>query len=189
MKNLNIMLTIAILVVYIVLGILYESFIHPLTILSGLPAAAFGALLTLYLFDMDLNIYGFVGLLLLIGLVKKNAIMQIDFALHAQRERGLTPAEAIYAGCVTRFRPIMMTTLAAMLGAIPMAIGYGAGGEARKPLGMCVVGGLLFSQSMTLYLTPVVYLFLDGLTGRKRAKAAAPSPVEPIHGEAPGATA
>ncbi len=189
MKNLNIMLTIAILVVYIVLGILYESFIHPLTILSGLPSAAFGALLTLYLFDMDLNIYGFVGLLLLIGLVKKNAIMQIDFALHAQRERGLTPAEAIYAGCVTRFRPIMMTTLAAMLGAIPMAIGYGAGGEARKPLGMCVVGGLLFSQSMTLYLTPVVYLFLDGLTGRKRAKAAVASPVEPIHGEAPGATA
>ena len=171
LKNLNVMLIVALLVVYIVLGVLYESFIHPLTILSGLPSAAFGALLTLYLFDMDLNIYGFVGLLLLIGLVKKNAIMQIDFALHAQRDRGLAPADAIYAGCVARFRPIMMTTLAAMFGAIPMAIGYGAGGEARKPLGMCVVGGLFFSQAMTLYLTPVVYIFLDGLRGNKSGKS------------------
>ena len=166
MQNLGLLLLVAVLVVYIVLGVLYESFIHPLTILSGLPAAAFGALLTLYVFKMELNVYAFVGLILLVGLVKKNAIMQIDFALEAQRSRGLSPERAIFEGCLARFRPIMMTTLAALLGAVPIATGYGAGGESRKGLGLAVVGGLLFSQSVTLYLTPVVYTYLDGLTQR-----------------------
>jgi HAE1 family hydrophobic/amphiphilic exporter-1 len=158
--NLWTLLVVAILVVYIVLGILYESYIHPLTILSGLPSAGFGALLTLHLLHMDLNIYAFVGLIMLIGIVKKNAIMQIDFALDAERE-GLKPMDAIYHGCLVRFRPIMMTTMAALLGAVPIAIGYGAGGEARQPLGVVVVGGLLFSQLVTLYLTPVFYTYLS----------------------------
>jgi HAE1 family hydrophobic/amphiphilic exporter-1 len=166
-SNLTLLLGIAILVIYIVLGILYESYIHPLTILSGLPSAVFGALLTLYLFKMDLNIYGFVGLIMLIGIVKKNAIMQIDFALAAERNEGKAPLEAIYQGCLVRFRPIMMTTMAALLGSLPIALGYGAGGEARQPLGMAVVGGLLFSQLITLYLTPVVYTYLAGLTQPK----------------------
>ena len=161
MANLTVLLTVAILVVYIVLGALYESYLQPLTILSGLPSAGMGALATLLIFKVDLNIYSFVGLIMLIGIVQKNAIMQVDFALEAER-RGLSPVDAVFEGCLIRFRPIMMTTTAAFLGAIPMALGYGAGGEARRPLGLAVAGGLLFSQLMTLYLTPVVYSYLSG---------------------------
>ncbi len=178
--NLMLLLLVAILVVYIVLGILYESFVHPITILSGLPSAGFGALLTLYLFGLDLNIYSFVGLILLIGIVKKNAIMQIDFALEAERNRNLSSYDAIFQGCVTRFRPIMMTTMAALFGALPIALGHGAGGEARRPLGLCVVGGLLFSQLITLYLTPVVYLYLARLQSRSESPATARAMAEPL---------
>jgi HAE1 family hydrophobic/amphiphilic exporter-1 len=170
LTNLWILLIVAILVVYIVLGILYESYIHPLTILSGLPSAGFGALLTLYLFHIDLSIYAFVGLIMLIGIVEKNAIMQIDFALDAERNDNLTPMEAIYQGCLIRFRPIMMTTMAALLGAVPIAVGYGAGGEARQPLGLVVVGGLIFSQLVTLYLTPVFYTYMAALQSWLKGK-------------------
>ncbi len=169
LTNLAVLLVIAILVVYIVLGMLYESYIHPLTILSGLPSAAFGALVTLMVFHMDLNIYAFVGIIMLIGIVEKNAIMQIDFALEAER-RGMTSEEAIYQGCLIRFRPIMMTTMAAMLGAVPIAIGARAGGEARQPLGLVVVGGLLFSQLVTLYLTPVVFTYMAQLQRALQAR-------------------
>jgi HAE1 family hydrophobic/amphiphilic exporter-1 len=176
LSNLAILLVIAVLVVYIVLGILYESYIHPLTILSGLPSAAFGALVTLLVFRIDLNIYAFVGMIMLIGIVEKNAIMQIDFALDAER-KGASPEQAIYQGCLIRFRPIMMTTLAAMLGAVPIAVGYGAGGEARRPLGLVVVGGLFFSQLVTLYLTPVFFIYMAQLqTWLKTRRRIAPEP-------------
>jgi HAE1 family hydrophobic/amphiphilic exporter-1 len=174
LSGLGLLLVMAVFVIYVVLGILYESFIHPITILSGLPSAGFGALLTLYLFhlaslrgwvspllDMSLDVYGFVGIIMLIGIVKKNAIMMIDFALVAQRKEGKSPADAIYEGCLVRFRPIMMTTMAALMGTLPIALGFGAGAEARRPLGVSVVGGLVFSQFVTLFLTPVFYIYME----------------------------
>ncbi len=184
MRGLGWILALAIFVIYVVLGILYESFIHPLTILSGLPSAGFGALLTLLIFKADLDIYAFVGIIMLVGLVKKNGIMMVDFAVEARREREVTAADAIYEACLVRFRPIMMTTMAALMGTLPIAMGWGAGAEARRPLGLAVVGGLLVSQTLTLYVTPVFYLYMemmqDWLKRRKTTKIAAPS----MHGAA-----
>ncbi|MFZ5625197.1 MAG: efflux RND transporter permease subunit [Gemmatimonadota bacterium] len=178
-QGLLVLLCIAIFVIYLVLGILYESFIHPLTILSGLPFAGFGALLTLLVFGMDLSIYAFVGIILLVGLVKKNAIMMIDFAIEAERKEGKNAEAAILEACLVRFRPIMMTTMAALMGTLPIALGAGAGAESRRPLGVAVVGGLAFSQFVTLYLTPVIYTYFDKLRRRKGGSTAtteAPAP-------------
>jgi hydrophobic/amphiphilic exporter-1 (mainly G- bacteria), HAE1 family len=165
-NDLGWLLLVSIVVIYLILGILYEDFIHPLTILSGLPAAGFGALITLLIFHVELNLYSFIGIILLVGIVKKNGIMLVDFAIMSQRTEGKSPAEAIYAACIVRFRPIMMTTMAALIGTLPIALGGGVGSEARRPLGIAIVGGLLFSQILTLYLTPVFYIYLEALRQR-----------------------
>ena len=205
--GLGLLLIMALVVIYIVLGILYESFIHPFTILYGLPSAGFGALLALELFhlgaqkhwlsprfDMELNIYGFIGVIMLIGIVKKNAIMMIDFALQVQRTEGKSAAEAIYQGCLVRFRPIMMTTAAALMGTLPIAFGRGAGGDSRRALGIAVVGGLLFSQVVTLLLTPVLYIYMDHakdrlvrLFGKRHVNGSEPAPSShgPVAGGGP----
>ena len=182
--GLGLLLLMAILVAYIILGILYESFVHPITILSALPFAGFGALATLWVFHVELSLYAFVGIIMLVGLVKKNGIMMVDFAIE-RRRHGAAPEEAIFDACMTRFRPIMMTTLAALMGTLPIALGVGAGSESRRPLGLAVVGGLLFSQLITLYATPVFYLYLERLrTHPRRRPAGAPALPELPNGHA-----
>jgi HAE1 family hydrophobic/amphiphilic exporter-1 len=188
MRGLGWVLVLAIFVIYVVLGILYESFIHPVTILSGLPSAGFGALLTLLVFNHDLNIYAFVGVIMLVGLVKKNGIMMIDFAIEARRHRNLSAADAIHEACLVRFRPIMMTTMCALMGTLPIALGWGAGSEARRPLGLAVVGGLVVSQTLTLYVTPVFYIYMEKLQewmARRKVVVAEPAPHRVIDAPAP----
>jgi HAE1 family hydrophobic/amphiphilic exporter-1 len=182
MRGLGWILVLAVFVIYVVLGVLYESFIHPLTILSGLPAAGLGALVTLLLFGQELNIYSFVGIIMLVGLVKKNGIMMIDFAIERRHHSNVSATEAIREACLVRFRPITMTTVAALMGTLPIALGLGAGAEARRPLGLAVVGGLLVSQTLTLYVTPVVYIYLDRLQQRLNRR---PAIVEPIRAGEP----
>jgi multidrug efflux pump len=170
LSNEALLILAALVAVYIVLGVLYESFIHPITILSTLPSAGVGALLALILFRQDLSIVAIIGIILLIGIVKKNGIMMVDFALEGERERGMNSTDAIYEACLLRFRPIMMTTMAALLAGIPLAMGTGIGSELRRPLGISMVGGLLLSQALTLYTTPVIYIFFDNLAQRFSGK-------------------
>ncbi len=181
LQGMGLLLLLAVVVIYLVLGILYESFIHPITILSGLPTAGLGALLTLMAFGIELNMYAFVGIIMLVGIVKKNAIMMIDFAIEAQRKDGLPPEQAIYQAGLIRFRPIMMTTMAALMGSLPIAIGFGAGGSARMPLGLAVVGGLLLSQVLTLYITPVIYVSFEWLKAWLSRKKQTEAPQDAVH--------
>lgn len=187
MSNMNVLLLVSVLIIYIVLGCLYESFVHPITILSGLPSAGLGALLTLLVFHLPLDIYGFLGLILLIGIVKKNAIMMIDFAVELRRQDSSVSADdAIFRACIVRFRPIMMTTIAALLGSLPIAIAGGQGAASRQPLGLSIVGGLLVSQLVTLYITPVFYIYLDKVESwllslrKSRSAPIAPAITEPV---------
>ncbi|HEV3342540.1 MAG TPA: efflux RND transporter permease subunit, partial [Pirellulales bacterium] len=175
LANEPILIAAALVTVYIVLGVLYESYIHPITILSTLPSAGVGALVALLLCNTDLSVIGLIGIILLIGIVKKNAIMMIDFALEAERTQGKSPRDAIYEACLLRFRPIMMTTMAALLGGVPLALGTGVGSELRRPLGITIIGGLIFSQILTLYTTPVIYLAFDRLGRKLRKRRAFPT--------------
>jgi multidrug efflux pump len=183
LANEPVLIAAALITVYLVLGILYESYIHPLTILSALPSAGVGALLALILFHQDFSVIALIGIVLLIGIVKKNAIMMIDFALAAERGEGMKPEDAIYQACLLRFRPIMMTTMAALLGAVPLALGSGSGSELRRPLGITIIGGLLISQLLTLYTTPVIYIWFDRLATRlskHRKTSNVPANSEPV---------